>query len=110
MVAASGAGPKPVPYHSLTAIALARAIEECLAPETRLAAQEVAARMNTEDGVRAAVQSFHAQLPTDLKCDVLGDEVAGWTLQESNTTIKLSKRAAAVLMRQTMCKPNKLSQ
>ncbi|THW22437.1 UDP-Glycosyltransferase/glycogen phosphorylase, partial [Aureobasidium pullulans] len=109
MVAASGAGPEPIPYQSLTALGLARAITKCLAPETRLAAKEVADKMNTEDGVRAAVQSFHAQLPMDMKCDVLKNEAAAWTLQESSTTIKLSKRAVSVLMRQTMFKPNKLS-
>lgn len=110
MVAASGAGPEPIPYRSLTALGLARAITKCLAPETRLAAKEVADKMNTEDGVRAAVLSFHAQLPMDMKCDVLKNEAAAWTLQESSATIKLSKRAVSVLMRQTMFKPNKLSQ
>lgn len=110
MVASKGAGPLPIPYRSLSVSNLARAITFCLAPETKLAAQEVAMRMSLEDGVKSAVQSFHAQLPTDLHCDVIQNNAAAWILHDHNTTIKLSKRAAATLIQRSVIKRNKLSQ
>lgn len=110
MVAASGAGPEPISHKSLTAPGLAQAITKCLAPETKLAAAQMASRMRAKEGVKRAVQSFHAQLPSDLKCDIVEDEAAAWKFRESNTTIKLSKRAAAVLIQQLIVKPDKLIQ
>ncbi|KAI5236721.1 UDP-Glycosyltransferase/glycogen phosphorylase [Aureobasidium subglaciale] len=109
MVAASGAGPESVPYSSLTSLDLAHAITTCLEPSTKSAAMRVADKMRQEEGVKAAVQSFHAQLSLGLKCDVLRDEAASWTLQDGDRAIKLSKRAAAMLVRETIVKPNKLS-
>jgi len=110
MVAASGAGPEPIPYRSLTALGLARAITTCLAPETQLAARQVADRMSADKGVKTAVQSFHAQLPGNVRCDIIEDEAAAWTFREGNNTMRLSKKVAAVLLRQSMLKPDKLIQ
>ena len=110
MVAASGAGPEPIAYESLSALGLARGIAACLAPETRQAAMEVAAKMSTENGILSAVQSFHAQLPVNLKCDVVNDEPAAWTISDGSKTKKISKRAAALLTRQGMLKSKRLTQ
>lgn len=110
MVAASEAGPEPIAYKSLTAIGLARAITTCLAPETQLAARKVASKMSVEEGVKTVVRSFHAHLPRDMQCSIIEDEAAAWTFKESNTAIKLSKRAAAVLMQQSILRPDKLDQ
>lgn len=110
MVAASGAGPEPVPHQSLSALDLARGITACLLPSTKRAAMEVAGKMSQEAGVHSAVQSFHAQLQVDLKCDVIKDEPAAWTYRDGSNLIKLSKRAAAILTRQAMLKPKNLTQ
>ena len=78
MVAASGAGPEPISHKSLTALGLAQAITKCQAPETKLAAAQVASKMRAEDGVKRAIQSFHAQLPSNLRCEIVEDEAAAW--------------------------------
>ncbi|KAL4973118.1 hypothetical protein BDW66DRAFT_162365 [Aspergillus desertorum] len=65
LVAASGAGPKPIPYRDVTASNLAEAIGFCLQSQSRHAAQKIASRMQYEDGVKAAVDSFHRNLPLD---------------------------------------------
>ncbi|KAH0365190.1 sterol glucosyltransferase, partial [Aureobasidium melanogenum] len=109
MVAASGAGPEPVPHQSLSALDLARGITTCLLPGTKQAAMEVAGKISKETGVHSAVQSFHAQLPVDLQCDVIKDEPAAWTYRDGSNSIKLSKRAAAILTRQAMLKPGNLT-
>ncbi|KAF2963190.1 hypothetical protein GQX73_g10384 [Xylaria multiplex] len=98
-VAASGAGPKPIPQQSLTVDNLAEAIRLCLKPETREAAQRIAANMKAESGVKTAVASFHANLPVrGLQCDVLKGQTAVWTYRGKGGQIKLSKVAAEILM------------
>lgn len=98
MVAAAGAGPKPIPQKSLTVEALAAAILFCLTPEAADAAQEIAAKMKIESGVKAAVSSFHANLPTrHLECDILKGYPAAWVFKKKGTRIKLSKVAAEIL-------------
>ena len=97
MVHGTGAGPKPLPHRSLTTAKLVDAIAYCLTPEAKEAAQEVATKMSREAGVSAAVASFHRNLPQDLACDVLPQEAAVWTVKRQKRTLKLSKKAAAVL-------------
>ncbi|KAI0914163.1 putative sterol glucosyltransferase [Ustulina deusta] len=98
MVAASGAGPKPIPRQSLAVGNLVEAIRLCLKPETREAAQKIAAKMKTESGVKTAVASFHANLPIrGLECDVLKGQPAVWTYGGKGSQIKLSKVAAEIL-------------
>ncbi|KAI0537387.1 putative sterol glucosyltransferase [Xylaria digitata] len=97
-VAASGAGPKPIPQQSLTVDNLVEAIRLCLKPETREAAQRIAAKMKAESGVKTAVASFHANLPVrGLQCDVLKGQTAVWTYRGKGGQIKLSKVAAEIL-------------
>ena len=83
MVASAGAGPPPIPYRTLTVENLSRAIVQCLEPETRSAAQVLAAKMKAESGVRTAVASFHRHLPRDVQCQILPDEAAAWTYKAS---------------------------
>ena len=98
MVAASGAGPRPIPYKQLTVQALSEAIQFCQTPEAASAAAELASRMKTENGVVTAVRSFHANLPLEsLRCDILRDEPAVWVCKRGRNRIRLSKRAAGVL-------------
>ncbi|KAF7377696.1 Glycosyltransferase family 1 protein [Mycena sanguinolenta] len=99
MVAAAGAGPKPVPHKKLGVKALATAIAFCFTPEVVTAARTIAGKMQSESGVKAAVDSFHANLPLDrLECDILPDRPAAWKIQNGQRKARLSKLAAEVLV------------
>ena len=98
MVHGTGAGPKPLPHRSLTTKSLVDAIAYCLTPEAKEASREVAVKMSHESGVSAAVASFHRNLPQNLACDVLPNEVAVWTAKRKKLTLKLSKKAAGILV------------
>lgn len=109
MVASAGAGPQPIPYRSLTVENLSRAIVQCLEPETRSAAQVLAAKMEREDGVRTAVASFHRHLPREIQCQVLPDQAAAWTYKSNRTNIRLSKRTSGALIKASILKPSMLT-
>ena len=102
MVAKAGAGArKPIPYKHLTADALAEGIEQCLEPSARIAAEKIAENIATEgDGAKNAVQSFLRHLPMQgqhsMRCSIMQDHVAVWTLKHSN--LKLSALAAELLV------------
>ncbi|KEQ80652.1 UDP-Glycosyltransferase/glycogen phosphorylase, partial [Aureobasidium pullulans EXF-150] len=99
MIAAAGAGPKPIHHKNLTAENLGEAIRFIITPETAHAARQIALRMATENGVKTAVQSFHRNLPRQsIRCDLMPHLPAVWTYKvSSKRTIKLSKLAAEVL-------------
>jgi hypothetical protein len=98
MIAAAGAGPKPILQKSLSVQSLVDAIRFCLTPEASEAAQQIAAKMSTESGVKSAVASFHAHLPSpELECDVIKGQPAAWVYKENGTRLKLSKVAAEIL-------------
>lgn len=98
MVAAAGAGPKPIPYKALNVNTLVEAIRFCLQPKALEAAYEISTKMRAESGVEAAVTSFHANLPVyNLGCDVIKGEPAAWVCRKGRTKIKLSKAAAEIL-------------
>lgn len=109
MVATADAGPSPIPFASLTTEKLARAILQCLEPRTKTAAEALAAKMKTESGVAAAVQSFHRNLPRDINCIVLPEQPAAWIYKTDSTEIRLSKVAAAALIKAAVTKPSTLS-
>jgi hypothetical protein len=109
MVATAGAGPWPIPFAALTTENLSRAILQCLEPRTKTAAEALAAKMKTESGVAAAVQSFHRNLPRDINCMVLPDQPAAWIYKSHRTEIRLSKIAAAALIKAAVIKPAMLS-
>ncbi|KAL6232331.1 hypothetical protein BDW75DRAFT_22879 [Aspergillus navahoensis] len=97
LVAASGAGPKPIPYRDVTATNLAEAIAFCLHPQALHAAQNIASRIQYEDGVKTAVYSFHRNLPLDkMQCDLLPNRAATWTCK--SPSLHLSKLAAQILV------------
>ncbi|KGO49071.1 UDP-glucuronosyl/UDP-glucosyltransferase [Penicillium expansum] len=100
MVASRGIGPMPIPHRSLTADNLAEAIRFCLHPDTLAAAGNLAREMSEEDGVSAAVASFHRNLPLDkMKCQFINSEPAVWQLkQNGKSPINLSKMAAGILL------------
>jgi hypothetical protein len=77
---------------------LTNAIQVCLAPETAVVARTIAAKINQEDGVRAAVDSFHARLPyRNMECDLIKGEPAAWKFKKGRRVIKMSKLAAMTL-------------
>ncbi|PCD29870.1 hypothetical protein FGRA07_10484 [Fusarium graminearum] len=99
MVNAGGAGPAPIPFKSLNKDNLADAIRFCLTPEASDSARKIAQKMSREAGVRRAVASFHANLPLNkMRCDILPNQAASWTLKKSGKTIKLSKIASEILV------------
>lgn len=98
MVAAAGAGPNPIPQKRLTSGNLADAISFCLTPEASIAAAKIAKQMRAESGVKAAVKSFHDNLPVkELQCDLIPSQAAAWRYQNGKREWKLSKLAAGVL-------------
>ena len=100
MVAAAGAGPRLIAYKALNVPKLSAAIRTCLAPETANAAKSIAARMRHENGVKEAAQSFHRNLPIEtMKCDIMEDENAIWLWNKKGKVIKMSDRAAFLLLR-----------
>jgi sterol 3beta-glucosyltransferase len=67
MVAAAGAGPRPVHHTSITEANFTVIVETLLDPNTKRAAEAIAVKMRREQGVRRAVESFHRNLPQALK-------------------------------------------
>ncbi|CAO2834082.1 unnamed protein product [Amaranthus hypochondriacus] len=61
-----GLGPEPIPFDQLTVEALSKAIEFMLNPEVKSRVMEIAQLIQNEDGVAAAVDSFHRHLPKEL--------------------------------------------
>lgn len=106
MVASRGVGPAPVRYKSLSVQSLVQAISLCLEPETKIAAEAISRKMKEENGVRSAVQSFHAHLPPEIECQVIPNEVAAW---KHKSKMRLSKRAASTLLKASSIKVDDLS-
>ncbi|CAH0057202.1 unnamed protein product [Clonostachys solani] len=99
MVAKAGAGPFPIPHKELSVDNLAEAIHYCLSDEAAAAAALIAKKMESEVGVRAAVQSFHKHLPLErMRCDLIQNEPAVWSYSKSKRHIKLSKMAAEIIL------------
>ena len=104
MVARAGAGAhEATPYKKLTADVLAEGIQQCLTPEAKEAAETIANSIAEEgDGAKNAVESFHRHLPMrgprSMRCSILPDHVAVWTLKRSN--LRLSALAAELLIEQ----------
>lgn len=101
MVEVIGAGPKPIPFKNLTTETLANAIEFCLEPRVAAIAQTIGDKIKQENGVRAAVDSFHTHLPRqDMECDLIPGEPAVWKFKKGRRIVKMSKLAALTLKNQ----------
>ncbi|KAM3352828.1 hypothetical protein ACQJBY_024192 [Aegilops geniculata] len=66
IVHARGVGPAPIRVTELTTEALSNAIRFMLDPEVKSRSLELAIAIGNEDGVAAAVDSFHRHLPSEL--------------------------------------------
>ncbi|KAH7186145.1 UDP-glucose,sterol transferase [Fusarium flagelliforme] len=98
MVHAAGAGPMPIPQKTLNSQNLSQAIRDCLTPGALAAARGMAEKMRQENGVRQAVNSFHANLPMDkMRCDVMLGLPAAWSYKIGSRHLKVSKVAAEIL-------------
>ncbi|KAH6620183.1 hypothetical protein C7974DRAFT_415406 [Boeremia exigua] len=107
MVAAAGAGPRPIPHEQLDADNLAAAIAFCLTDKAKAAAQSLSVEMSNECGVEAAVQSFYANLPREsMQCEILPNAVASFIHKKSS--IRLSKVVAQILQDQGAIKHSDL--
>lgn len=109
MVAAAGAGPRPVPHKQLNLENLTEGLKYCLSSEASAAAASIAEKMRVETGVKAAVQSFHRNLPLEeMKCCICDEEVAVWTYTKKGVKMRLSNRAAQILIDAQEINPKKL--
>jgi hypothetical protein len=100
MVAVAKAGPPPIDHKFLDTRALSSAITFLLSPDTRIAAAGIAEKMRHENGVKAAVASFHRNLsvPT-MSCDLIKGHPATWIWKKGeHRTLNLSHKAAAILV------------
>ncbi len=106
MVAAAGAGPRPIDHRHLDVASLVSAIRFCLAPATLAAAQKLVQKMSVECGVKEAVRSFHRNLPMQImSCDLLLRKAAVWRYElDTKRHLKLSEEAAFILMEQKKLK------
>lgn len=99
MVAAAGAGPRPIDHKALSVLTLAKTIEFLLHPSAMKAASRIASKMQHENGVKEAVRSFHRNLPIEtLNCNLLPRYPATWCWKRGKRTLKLSHRAASILV------------
>lgn len=98
MIHRGGAGPKPVAYKELTVEILASSIEYALRPETRAAAEAMAAQIQSEDGKTKGAQLFTEALNIDdMRCQICPSLLATW--RHTPTGIRLSGLASTVLIK-----------
>ena len=96
MISKAGAGPKPIPSKHLTADNLAAAITDALEPTTLAKAQELGAKIGSEQGTSNGARSFHGNLQLDLlRCSLAPSRTAVWRVKR--TKLRLSAFAAATL-------------
>ena len=99
MVFQTGAGPRPIPYRSLNAPALAEAIEAASESGMKTAASTLGQQIGGEDGVEAALQHMYTQLPIEaMTCALLPSYVATW--KSKSTGVRMSACAATVLRKE----------
>ncbi|KPI39480.1 Sterol 3-beta-glucosyltransferase UGT80B1 [Cyphellophora attinorum] len=98
-IAKVGAGAKEaLPLKKLDSDKFAKGIRECLEPDAKAKAQEIAKSIAKEgDGAENAVDSFHRSLPlAKMRCGVFSDRLAIWTMK--HTKLQLSALAADLLI------------
>ena len=102
MIAKAGAGSKEsLPLRRLNSDKFAKGIKECLEPDAKAKAQEIAGSIAKEgDGAQNAVDSFHRSLPLEgpksMRCEIFPGRVAIWHVK--HTDVRLSALAADLLV------------
>jgi UDP:flavonoid glycosyltransferase YjiC (YdhE family) len=93
----AGAGPRPIPWKSLTAELLAEAILTALNPQMAATVTDLAYLLGTENGTKNGVRSLYRALPThEMTCSILKDRKAVWKLSQSSH--RLSAGVAELLL------------
>ncbi|CAE6526287.1 unnamed protein product [Rhizoctonia solani] len=106
-LAQRGAGPEPLDSRDLTSEGFAAAIRVALSPSTILAAQDIGAMINQEDGAKNGLESFHKHLPLlNMRCDLDQRRVAVW--YSPMYKLRLSAFSAQVLADRGEIDMNKL--
>lgn len=101
MIARAGAGPRPLPFKTLTATNLAAAITAALDRDVSANARRLGAKIAEEKGSETAAKSFHDRLPLGMMgCSLIPRRPAVWRLRKSE--IKLSALAATVLRKESL--------
>lgn len=96
-VALAGAGPRPIPYKSLTATRLAEGIAFALSETPRTAAAAIGASIRSQDGTRAGADAVLAALPLNtMRCGLDPARSAQWWCPKY--ALRLSSVAAGVLV------------
>jgi sterol 3beta-glucosyltransferase len=119
MVAAAGAGPRPIHHTALTEENFTTIIETLLNPSTKRAAETIAKNMRHENGVKRAADSFHRNLPkATLACSFLPHESGVWVYdaralkksgkKKAKEGIRLSPKAVTVLSERKLLDLTKL--
>lgn len=114
-ISAAGAGPSPIPHRVLTPENLAEAIRFCFEPQVTVAAKCISEQIQKENGVKAAVDSFHRHLDAQaLRCDLIPalPAVFECTKQVSifkTKTITISALAAVILSETGRISPKSLT-
>ncbi|KAK1625678.1 UDP-glucose,sterol transferase [Colletotrichum phormii] len=100
VVAEAGAGPDPIPYRSLTSQKLIQSIQLCLSPDAVQSARKLAESMQRENGVQAAVDVFHANLPqSKMGCDFFSDQPAALVYGRGKKQVKMCRPVASILVK-----------
>ncbi|RDB19239.1 Sterol 3-beta-glucosyltransferase UGT80A2 [Hypsizygus marmoreus] len=96
MIHKAGAGPEPIPHKQLNVEKLRDAINFAVSPSAKMAAKQLADRIQSEDGARKGVESFYRHLPLlNMRCDLDPSKLAVWWSTEH--CLKLSVFAAQTL-------------
>lgn len=108
MIHRAGAGPEPVPFKKMTEETLVRSITMALGPEILPAAKKISETIQGEKpGAEEAVRYFiEAAAMDSLRCHLCPDRVAVWRL--AHTNMRLSARAASVLLNANLIKLHQL--
>lgn len=97
----AGAGPRPIPYRSITTVALADAITMALQDDTLGCAKKLREHIKSENGIKGAVQNIYAHLPlTTMGCSLIPTRTAAWRSKSNGA--QLSALAATVLRKEKL--------
>lgn len=100
MVSRAGVGPKPCPINKLTEDILVERLTDLQDEKIQQAAQKLAAKMATENGIQGGLKHFLEDLPRDnMLCDVsliIGEtKAARWEL--TSNSLKISSEMASMI-------------
>ncbi len=97
----AGAGARPIPYRTLTAVALVEAMVAALDPDMLKCAVRLGEQIGRENGAEQALQNVYTNLPLNaMTCALIPTRVVAW--KSKSTGIQMSAVAATVLRKQKL--------